>query len=184
MGYLSEFSFNILPIIFRRTWTSGRVRPYVTHDYYCTMFFLISRLVIITFRFVWIYSFIKDCKKNNILCMQLWSKICIFKIWAERRALNFPLYKKNKHMGFCVWTVMILNYFWLTKKMVRDFSACDFITVQWRKVTNGYLWGQDRDCSSLICLLMSPGQECVSGLPSFVKRIKSEILLKSYTADW
>lgn len=74
---------------------------------------------------------------------------------------------------------MILNYFWLTKKMVSYFSACDYITVQWRKVTNGYLWGQDWDCSFLICLLMSPGQDYVSRLPSFVKRIKSEMLLKT-----
>lgn len=158
---------------------------YIIHTYYGTVYFSSPCLCNFNFKICMTLFISKKLYKNNISCLQLWSKICISKIWEKRRALNFPLYvKKNKHMGFCVWTVMILNYFWLTKKMVNYFSARDYITVQWRKVTNGYLWGQDWDCSFLICLLMSPGQNCVSRLLSFVKRIKSKILLKPYTADW
>lgn len=148
------------------------------------MYFLISMFVILTLRFVWLYSFLKDCTKIIFHVCNCDLKYASLR-YEKREELWIFLYTwKNKHMGFCVWTVMILNYFWLTKKMVSYFTACDYITVQWRKVTNGYLWGQDWDCSFLICLLMSPGQDCVSRLPSFVKRIKSEILLKPYTSDW
>lgn len=51
MGYLSEFFFSELsisgePLDFRQS------KTYVIHAYYCTVYFLIARLVIATFRFV------------------------------------------------------------------------------------------------------------------------------------
>lgn len=68
--------------------------------------------------------------------------------------------------------------------MVCYFSVCDYISVQWREVTNGYLWGQDWDCSVQICLLMSPGQGSPSRMSRFVNKIKSKVLLKCYTPDY
>lgn len=119
------------------------------------------QLVTITFEIYsvinWLFS--KRCTQKAILCLQRLFKLCnlYLKIWAWRGTPFFFLIQKQRKLTGFFWTIMILNYFWLTKKMVCYSSVYDYIIVQWRKVTNGYLGGQDWDCSIQICVLMSIG---------------------------
>lgn len=110
---------------------------------------------------------------NDLNCI-----IYTLKIWALRRAYQLFSLKTKETNRFYFWIVMVLNYFWLTNKIVCYFQVPDYIIVHWRKVTNGYLCGPDWHCRIQLCLLMSSEPGSFSRVSRSINGTKSEVLLK------